>query len=251
MHKNELFLQALKTMNTTMKADIKRGKKWRYSNSGSKQAHTFPKARETGKRYTNCVLAVWWGLRLAGIPDKALHWQGVKGKIAFKDEAAKKEALKYFDLISTKGKTVKQLYDQNLLCDGDILGGFPNMTHTCVYYGGKLSFDAGHKYCSGSGEGAVYKKWIGSLTYKSGKPSHILRLKDRSHYRVQAGAFTNLPEFNKNKAIIEKKGFPVAMVKEDNMYKIQLGYFSGKTNAERFAAKVAKKDISVFVKEIS
>ena len=251
MHKNELFLQALKTMNTTMKADIKEGKKWRYSNSGSKQAHTFPKARETGKRYTNCVLAVWWGLRLAGIPDKALHWQGVKGKIAFKDEAAKKEALKYFDLICTKGKTIKQLYDQNLLCDGDVFGGFPNMTHTCVYYGGKLSFDAGHKYCSGSGEGAAYKKWIGSLTYKSGKPSHILRLKDRSHYRVQAGAFTNLPEFNKNKAIIEKKGFPVAMVKEDNMYKIQLGYFSGKTNAKRFAEKVAKKGISVFVKEIS
>ena len=149
MKTNERFLEALKNMNATMKADNKAGKKWHYSNSNAKQAHTFPKARETGKRYTNCVLAVWWGLRAAGVPDNALRWQGVKGKIAFKDEAAKREALKYFDLISTKGKTVKQLYNQGL-CDGDILGGFPNMNHTCVYYGGLQSFDAGHAYCSGA-----------------------------------------------------------------------------------------------------
>jgi N-acetylmuramoyl-L-alanine amidase len=93
--------------------------------------------------------------------------------------------------------------------------------------------------------------WIGKLTYKTKKVGTLLRLKDRAHYRVQAGAFTNLPEYTRNKEIIEKKGFPVSMVKEDNMFKIQLGYFSGKTNAERFAAKVAKKGISVFVKEIS
>lgn len=249
MKTNERFLEALKNMNAMMKADNKAGKKWSYSNSNAKQAHTFPKARETGKRYTNCVLAVWWGLRLAGVPDKALRWQGVKGKIAFKDEAAKREALKYFDLISTKGKTVKQLYNQGL-CDGDILGGFPNMNHTCVYYGGKLSFDAGHKYCSGSGEGAVYKKWIGSLTYKRNKPSHILRLKDRAHYRVQAGAYSTQSEYEKQGALLKKKKISYTTLSEDGMLKIQLGYFSGKTNANRLVESVSKKGIKAFVKEI-
>lgn len=250
MHKNEQFLQALQNMNTTMKADIKSGKKWRYSNSDAKQEHTFQKARETGKRYTNCVLTVWWGLRAAGVPDKALHFQGVKGKISFKDEASKKETLKYFDLIPTKGKTIKQLYDQSLLCDGDVLGGFPNMNHTCVYYGGKQSFDAGHAYCSGSGEGAVYKKWIGSLTYKRNKPSHILRLKDRAHYRVQAGAYSTKEEYEKQIAILKQKKIPYTTVSEDAMIKIQLGYFSGKTNAERCAESAIKKGVKAFVKEM-
>lgn len=250
MKTNERFLEALKNMNATMKADNKAGKKWRYSNSNAKQAHTFPKARETGKRYTNCVLAVWWGLRAAGVPDKALRWQGVKGKIAFKDEAAKKEALKYFDLKSTEGKTIKQLYDQNLLCDGDVLGGFPNMNHTCVYYGGKQSFDAGHAYCSGSGEGAVYKKWIGSLTYKRNKPSHILRLKDRAHYRVQAGAYSDKRKFDEQAAKLRKAGFSVTMIEEGGMYKAQVGYFSGKTNADRLVATLKKKGFSAFMKEV-
>ena len=249
MKTNERFLEALKNMNATMKADNKAGKKWHYSNSNAKQAHTFPKARETGKRYTNCVLAVWWGLRAAGVPDKALRWQGVKGKIAFKDEAAKREALKYFDLISTKGKTVKQLYNQGL-CDGDILGGFPNMNHTCVYYGGLQSFDAGHAYCSGSGEGALYKKWIGSLTYKNNKPSHILRLKDRAHYRVQAGAYTDINKFHEQAAKLRKAGFSVVMLQEEGMYKAQVGYFSGKSNAERLLVSLDKKGFSAFVKEV-
>ena len=174
----------------------------------------------------------------------------MKGKISFKDEASKKETLKYFSLIPTKGKTIKQLYDQSLLCDGDILGGFPNMTHTCVYYGGKQSFDAGHAYCSGSGEGAVYKKWIGSLTYKRNKPSHILRLKDRAHYRVQAGAYTDINKFHEQAAQLRKAGFSVTLIEEAGMYKAQVGYFSGKTNADRLVATLKKKGFSAFVKEV-
>ena len=34
------------------------------------------------------------------------------------------------------------------------------------------------------------------------------------------------------------------------MKKIQLGYYDGKTNAEKFVAKLKKKGINAFVKEI-
>ena len=34
------------------------------------------------------------------------------------------------------------------------------------------------------------------------------------------------------------------------MYKVQLGYYSGKTNAEAFVAKLKKQNIDAFVKEI-
>ena len=252
MHKNEEFLKALRYMNTTMKADIKAGHQWRYTNNQSKKVVGFNKKRKQGKYYSNCVDGVQDALLLAGIPASALHWYGTVGEIAWTKANGKEGAKKYFDIIKTGGKTVKQLYKDSSLCDGDILLGFQNVSHTCAYIGNGKSFDSGHTWCSPrSGNEAKYKKWIGSLTCKTSKVNYILRLKDRAHYRVQAGAFTNLPEYTKNKEMIEKKGFPVSMVKEDNMLKIQLGFFSGKTNADRFAAKVAKKGISVFVKEIS
>ena len=177
MKTNERFLQALRSMNTLMKEDIKAGRKWRYSNSSAKQAHTFALARQKGKRYTNCVLAVWWGLREAGVPDNALHWMGGIHKIIWTTSTGKKWAEKYFDIISTGGKTVQYMWNKGLLCDGDIMMGF-GFTHTCVFYGGstgKKSFDSGHAFCNGSGE-AEFRKWIGPLTCKSNSVQYILRL---------------------------------------------------------------------------
>lgn len=253
MKTNERFLAALREMNSTMKADIKAGKKWWYSNSSAKQEHTFQKARKTGKRNTNCVLAVWWGLREAGVPDSALHWMGVKGKISWTTTGAKAAAQKYFDIISTGGKTVQQLWDQMLLCDGDILLGFTSMNHTCVFFGGstgKKSFDAGHSFCSGSGEGALFKKWIGSLTCKAYKVNYILRLKDRAHYRVQAGAYNGIAEYKAQEKFVKNKGFPVTCIEEDGMFKVQVGYFSGKSNADRLVVQLKAKGISAFAKEV-
>lgn len=246
MHFNEKFLQSLCYINSEMKKDKAAGKEWRYTNVKKRYAK-FEDARKHN-RLTNCVSGVQMGLLMAGLPSGINHWYGAQGKIVYTTDKGKKVVPQYFE-IKHPHKSVSVLYKNCDLCDGDILI-FEGMNHTNAYYGGDQSFDSGHAFCNGSGELAVFKKWIGNLTYKTKKVGTLLRLKDRAHYRVQAGAFTNLPEYTKNKQIIEKKGFPVSMIKEDNMYKIQLGYFSGKTNAERFAAKVAKKGISVFVKEI-
>lgn len=248
MHKNEEFLKALSYMNTTLKADNKSGHQWKYCNVTKKKGKNFSDARKQGKYLINCVDGVVWALKIAGV--NTISWYGGDGKIVWLNDHAEANAKKNFEIKKTGGKTVAWLEKNAKLCDGDILLGYQGFCHTNVYYGHGKSYDSGHAYASGSGEGAKIKKLIGSLSHKNSKVNYILRLKDRAHYRVQAGAFTNLPEYTKNKEIIEKKGFPVSMVKEDNMYKIQIGYFSGKTNAERFAAKVAKKGISVFVKEI-
>lgn len=252
MKTNERFLQALRSMNTLMKEDIKAGRKWRYSNSSAKQAHTFALARLKGKRYTNCVLAVWWGLREAGVPDNALHWMGGIHKIIWTTSTAKKWAEKYFDIISTGGKTVSQLWSAGKLCDGDILMGF-GFTHTCVFFGGstgKKSFDSGHAFCTGGGENAEFKKWIGPLTCKTNSVQYILRLKDRAHYRVQAGAFTDIKVYNAEADRLKKVGFPVTQIIEDGMYKIQCGYFSGKSNAARLRDQLIAKGFGAFVKEV-
>lgn len=251
MKTNERFLQALRSMNTTMKDDIKAGRKWRYSNSSAKQAHTFALARKKGLRYTNCVLGVWWGLREAGVPDNALHWMGGIHKIIWTTSTAKKWAEKYFDIISTGGKTVSQLWSAGKLCDGDILMGF-GFAHTCVFFGGstgKKSFDSGHAFCNGSGE-AEFRKWIGPLTCKSNSVQYILRLKDRAHYRVQAGAFTDIKVYNAEAERLKKAGFAVTQIVEDGMYKIQCGYFSGKSNANRLRDQLIAKGFGAFVKEV-
>lgn len=250
MKTNELFIKKLSYMNTTMKGDNSIGNQWKYCNKTGKKANGFEQARKQGKFLLNCVDGVQWALKLAGVPASALHWYGTTGKIAWTTSTGKASAKKYFKIISTGGKTVKQLYNQGLLCDGDILLGFQAFSHTCCYYGGKKSFDSGHAYCSGSGEGAKFKKWIGSMTCKNSKVNYILRLKDRAQYRVQAGAFHDLDTCNKKMAQLAKKGIKTIRFTEDGMYKLQAGLFSGKTNAERKVAALAKKGVPSFIKEI-
>ena len=248
---NELFLDMLRYMNTTMKADNAVGHQWTYCNITSKKAKSFEQARQQGKFKINCVDGVQWALQLIGLT--CISWYGGKSKIVWLNSHAKKDVQKYFDIINTGGKTVQQLYDNQELCDGDILLGYQNMNHTNVYIGGKKSFDSGHIYCTGQGEGAKFQKWIGALAHKNQKVHYILRFKDeyRAHYRVQCGAFETMEEYNKQVALIEAKGFKTSHVFEDGMHKIQVGFYKGKTNAERVAASVAEKNISVFVKEVA
>ena len=249
MKTNERFLEALQYMNKTMKADNKAGNQWKYCNVTSKKAYGFENKRKQKKFLTNCVDGVQDGLRLAGVPQSALCWYGGTEKIIWTNSKAKAEAKKYFKIISTGGKTVSQLYKAGSLCDGDILMGY-QFNHTNCYYGNGKSFDSGHAYCSGSGEGARFKKWIGSLTYKTKKVSYILRLKDRAHYRVQAGAYTDKRKYDEQAALLRKKGFSVTMIEEEGMYKAQVGYFSGKTNADKLVTTLKKKGFSAFAKEV-
>ena len=248
MKTNEKFLEALQYMNATMKADNNAGHQWKYCNVTKKKVYGFENKRKAGKYLTNCVDGVQDALRIAGV--KATAWYGGNGKIVWLNDHAKSDAKKYFNIISTGGKTVNQLYKEGQLCDGDILMGYQGFSHTNCYYGGTKSFDSGHAYCSGSGEGAKFKKWIGAMTYKTKKVNYILRLKDRAHYRVQAGAYTDINKFHEQAALLRKKGFSVVMLQEEGMYKAQVGHFAGKSNAERLLASLSKKGFSAFIKEV-
>lgn len=249
MKTNERYLEALKYMNATMKNDNKLGHQWKYCNVTSKKAKDFESTRKQGKYLINCVDGVQWACKLAGIPGNALCWYGGDGKIVWLNSHAKEDAKKVFEIKSAGGKTVNQLYNAGQLCDGDILT-YIGMNHTNSYYGGKYSFDSGHAYASGSGEGAKIKKFIGSLAHRNNKVAYILRIKDRAQYRVQAGAFSDINVFQQQAALLRKKGFSSVLVNEDGMYKLQAGLFSGKTNAERLVEKLNKAGISAFVKEV-
>lgn len=253
MKTNERFLQAMAYMNATMQNDNKLGHQWKYCNTKSKKVTGFEEKRKAGKYLTNCVDGVQDALIMAGIPtnQNVLAWYGGDGKIVWTNKNAEAAVRKYFEIVPTGGKTVKWLYDNFKLCDGDILLGYQGMSHTNCYFGGTQSFDSGHAFCTPkSGEGAKFKKWIGGLTYKNKKVNYILRLIDRAQYRVQAGAFSDINKYYEQAAIVQRKGFPVAMVQEDGMYKVQVGLYSGKTNADRKVALLKSKGIAAFVKEV-
>lgn len=244
---HQKYMQALAYMNKTMKADNAAGHQWKYCNNTSKKAKGFQQARKQQKYLINCVDGVQWACKIAGIPGSALAWYG-NGGIVWCGKDAKKQAKKYFEIIKV-GKSVKQCYDKGLFCQGDILL-YQNIAHTNAYYQNGKSFDSGHAYATGSGEGARFNKWIGTLSHKNDVVAYIFRIKDRKHYRVQAGAYTDQTELNKQINFIKSKGFNVALIAEDGMTKIQVGYFSGKENAEKLVQKLAKKGINSFIKEI-
>lgn len=249
MPTNEKFLEALKYMNRTMKADNEAGHQWTYCNVTSKKAKNFAQARKQGKYKLNCVDGVQWACKIAGIPGSALAWYGQKGgTIAWCSKDAKANAKKYFELIKVGDKTVSWLLNHGRLCEGDILT-YVSMNHTNAYYGKNRSFDSGHAYTKGSGEGAKFMKWIGSLACKTSKVGYIIRIKDRLHYRVQAGAYYQQEEADKQIARLKKLGYNVIVKKENDMIKLQVGYFSGKENAEKLVQELAKKKIAAFVKE--
>lgn len=248
---NERFLQYLKYMDTTMKADNNAGHQWTYCNKTSKKKKGFQEARNAGVYKINCVDGPQWALKACGVAGNALSWYGSNGSIAWLNSNAKKNAQKYFDIIPTGGKTVLKLYESNSLCDGDILLGYQGMSHTNVYYGGGKSFDSGHAYATGGGQGAKHKKWIGNLSCKGYKVNYILRIKDRAHYRVQCGAFSTQQKFWEQVEKLNAAGYKTMKVEQDGVWKVQVGYFSGKTNAEDYAAKLNKKGFPAFVTEAS
>ena len=249
MKTNEKFLDALSSMNKTMKEDIKAGNQWKYTNSKKRNA-SFAAARKAKNYVTNCATGVDWGLKIAGVPGAALNWYGGLGKIVWVKGDAKTECKKYFDIIEVKGKkTVYQLYNSHELCEGDILT-YMNIQHMNVYIGGKKSFDSGHAYCSGSGEMAPFKKWQGNLAHGNNTVAYILRLKDRTHYRVQTGAFTTKSALNKHAKELKANKIAYTTFEEDGMTKVQVGYFSGKENAEAQIADLKKKGFAAIIKVI-
>jgi len=248
------FVAAMKHLNTVMKSDNKAGHQWRYYNT-KRSENTFEKTRKAGKFYTNCMGGVTFAAKYAGVPGDALDWYGYKGEIKWANASAKKKAQQYFDIISVKNKTVKQCIDDGTLRPGDILT-YMTLGHTNAYYAANKSFDSGHAYCDGSGEGAPFTKWIGTTPYKGYKVAYILRLKviGRTVYRAQINAFKTEKSARNCCAKCEEltglKAFTELMA--DNQWHVFCGSFESKAGAEervRLIKKLTDAYPEAFVKE--
>ena len=256
----EKYIAALRDMNAAMKAEVKAGKKWRYSNSSAKQESTFDKAVKNGKRYVNCALGCHWGLIRSGlVPVAGTGWWGVQGgTIQWRNSSAKKEAKKYFKIIAVKTKTVKQCIKDGTLKPGDNVT-YVGMTHTNVYLGQKDGksqwFDTGHATCTSSGEGALFRAagWIIKRSYDNYKVGYILRLKETSTtkviYRVRLGIYS-IEENAKNKvAIMKAQGVDSFYEQCADGWHVYSGSYELKTKANEQVAALAKKKIPAAIEE--
>ena len=171
------IVAACEAMNKAVEADIKAGKTWMYSNN-KKFSDTFNKARLENNRYCNCARLAVWALKMIGVlPDNSAGFYGKKGgTIVYKSAATKKAVLAAYDVIDIGGKkTVSQLIKAGSIKAGDIVTYF-DMSHTNIYAGGGVWYDAGHAYMAGSGS-VPYKTWKGKLVHGSQKVGYILRRK--------------------------------------------------------------------------
>ena len=242
------FIAAMKRLNTVMKNDNAAGHQWRYYNNKRSES-TFEATRKAGKYYTNCMGGVSFAAKEAGIPAAALDWYGGRGKIVWLNKNAEKNCRKYFDIIAVRSKTVKQCIEKGILQPGDVVT-YMTITHTNAYYADNRSFDSGHAYCSGSGEGAAYKKWIGTTPYKGYKVAYILRPKTAAMYRVQVGAYTE--KANADSRVLEVKGRSGfdCFTEHTDIYRVYCGSFTNKANAESRAADLAAAGVEgAFIKE--
>jgi len=172
--------------------DIKNSRIWRYYNN-KRSAKTFWLTRDKKLYMTNCMGGCYFAWEDIGIPTSALQWYGSKNEIHWLNDHAKKDAEKYFEFIRLNGKTVQKGISDGTIQPGDGLT-YEGMAHTNIYLGGGTSFDTGHAYCKGSGEGAEYMKWVGEVPHKTAKVAYIVRMRPdakRIVYRVQINAFNS------------------------------------------------------------
>ena len=222
------LLAQMKRMNRVVKQDNAAGHQWRYYN-GKRSEPTFARTRAAGKYYTNCMGGISFACKAAGIPAAALQWYGGKNKIVWLNDHAKADAKKVFDIIPLH-KAVKKSVRKGLIQPGDILT-YESMSHTNAYYGDSLSFDTGHAYCTGSGEGAPYKKWIGTLAHSGRVVSYIFRIKGNYTYRVQVGAYSAKVNADKRMAeVAQKSGFSCFEEQTDTI-RVYCGSFQNFRNA--------------------
>lgn len=192
--------------------DIKHGHPWRYYNN-KRSAPTFWETRDRELYITNCMGAVSFALKDIGIPASALQWYGSVGEIRWLNDHAKKDAEKVFKITKVGNKTVKKCISDGTILPGDVIT-YMTMAHTNIYLGNGTSYDGGHAYCKGSGEGAEYQKWVGEVAHESAKVGYVFRIKTEANtrklvYRVQIGAMNTEQSANALAAECKKKTKPI------------------------------------------
>lgn len=239
-----------------LEADIAAGKNWEYHNPSKYLEEQWSNALKNNKRACNCALLARWALKEAGlIPQDTKIFYGKLGGTIQWGSGTKEAVTATCDLINIQNRTVQQLINDGTLQPGDIVT-YVDLQHTNIYAGGGKWYDAGHAYCSGSGEGAIYKSWYGEGKYNNQKVGYIIRAKDNEEsdkptgemYIVQAGAYTKRSNADERVQKLKDFGFDCFVKFEDNFYKIQAGAYEKKENAEKQVEKLNKAGFSAFIR---
>ncbi|MGI6019763.1 MAG: glucosaminidase domain-containing protein [Marvinbryantia sp.] len=228
------LLDTLADFQEQLQKDIAAGRKWIYSNSGC--SIKMSTALKKGNRKCNCALLVRWALRKLGLLNDDNWWGEKGGKIVWKG-TSKQQMLKYFDLLHVSGKkTVNQAIKDGTLQSGDIVT-YVNMQHTNVYAGNGKWFDAGHAYCKGTGEGAVFKSWYGDTVHGSQPIGYILRRKESEQpeeklHIVREGMYIKKANADRRCAEINNAGIDCIVKRVGDMWWTQCGAFKNLENAK-------------------
>ena len=241
------LIASAKSLNQIVLSDIKNGLLWKYYNT-KRSEPTFEETRKAGKRYTNCMGGVHFACTAAGIPASALRWYGAAGKIKWTNDDARRDAKRVFDFFTIKTKTVNYCLKKGIIQDGDIIT-YMNIVHTKMYLGTDHWYDTGHAYCNGSGEGAVFRKWIGEVKYGGRLVYDVIRLKGDHLYRVQVGAFNDKSKAQQRASRVRvKTGFDT-FIEYTDMYRVYCGSFKDFNNAVKRIDDLAGKGVSkAFIK---
>ena len=187
------IIDCMKIYQAKLKADLKIGKVWRYSNHGC--SGTFEAAEKNENFKANCATIANWCFRKLKVFKSGNYFWGKQGGTLVCSDATLAILKKNCKIIHVNGKkTVDQLLTDGTLQAGDILT-YVNLQHTNIYAGGDEWYDAGHAYCKGSGEGAKFQSWFGKTVYGDQKVAYIIRYNGNEQkqtvYRVQVGAYAN------------------------------------------------------------
>ena len=256
----------LEKFNKQMRADIKAGKVWRYYNS--KVSGTFDAAEKNSNFRANCATIANWALRKLGVFKRGNYFWGRLGGTIACDDATLAILKKYCRLIHVNGKkTVGKLIKDGTLQSGDIVT-YMDIQHTNIYAGDNHWYDAGHAYCTETGEGARFRTWYGVTVYSDQRVAYIIRYKEpkRTTYRVQVGAYKTKEAADKRAAAVTKKtkgiihegkkikdGYP-CFVEGTDWWRTFCGSFEDRNNAvirqDELATVGLKKDKDTIIVEV-
>lgn len=239
-----------------LEADLAVNKRWTYHNPAKFLEEQWSSAVRKERRACNCALLARWALKEAGlIPQSTGIFYGKKGGTISWGRGTKDAVSKSCHIIKIGNRTVKELIASGTLRPGDIVT-YVNIQHTNIYAGDNSWYDAGHAYCTGFGEGAVYNSWHGKTIYANQLVGYIIRPKDKepdcdlqdNEYVVQAGSFTKRANAVDLVSKLHKKGFDAILKEIDGQYKVQCGAFSIVKNAEKLVSKLKKAGFDAFIK---
>lgn len=242
-------IEQCKKFQKQLKADISDGHDWEYRNPAKYLEEQWSKALKKGKRACNCALLARWAMKEAGLipQDTGIFYGKLGGGIQW-GAGTKAAVTKTCDLIKVGDKTVKQLIASGDLQPGDIVT-YVDLQHTNIYAGNGKWYDAGHAYCNGTGEGAVFKSWHGKGQYDNQRVGYILRRRTGSEeHIVQAGVFAVKANAEKLFRKLKKKGFDAIVKKQNGQWIVQCGVFSVRKNAEALVKQLKKAGFSAIIK---